>query len=239
MRVVGLGMGFLDTYVGDIFVNQAKIDRVACPVFIVHGLYDDIVPVEHGKVRGAPPSTAWEVRPLANHEPFGIVHPPRSAARPGPGEAAQASRRAAVPRVRSQRHCLHLPRRFFWRRAAVPGAPRRRQPALVAQHGRLPAMSSEGVAYVYHTVQNVDGWHAQRPLHVRQAESAWPAMHARSAAPVDARRRPAVFPQTSSCARYRTTRVSRAHAQPCCGVADCSWVGCTTAPAGGISSACW
>ena len=54
MRVVGLGMGFLDTYIGDIFVNQAKIDRIACPVFIVHGLYDDIVPVEHGKVSYAP-----------------------------------------------------------------------------------------------------------------------------------------------------------------------------------------
>lgn len=40
---------FRFTLPGDTFANIDKIDRVCCPVFIIHGTRDEIVPVWHGQ----------------------------------------------------------------------------------------------------------------------------------------------------------------------------------------------
>jgi fermentation-respiration switch protein FrsA (DUF1100 family) len=33
----------------DEFRNLAKIERVSCPILVMHGLEDDVVPVAHGR----------------------------------------------------------------------------------------------------------------------------------------------------------------------------------------------
>mmetsp|Transcript_73220 Transcript_73220/g.136828 ORF Transcript_73220/g.136828 Transcript_73220/m.136828 type:complete len:261 (-) Transcript_73220:85-867(-) len=40
---------FRFTLPGDIFTNVSRIDKVRCPVFIIHGTRDEIVPVWHGQ----------------------------------------------------------------------------------------------------------------------------------------------------------------------------------------------
>lgn len=37
------------TMPGDIFVNCDKVHRISSPVFVVHGMKDEIVPFHHGK----------------------------------------------------------------------------------------------------------------------------------------------------------------------------------------------
>lgn len=41
-----VGFGWLPV---DLYNNLAKIDRIACPLFVVHGDQDEIIPVEHGR----------------------------------------------------------------------------------------------------------------------------------------------------------------------------------------------
>ena len=36
-------------WLGDIFVNQAKIQRIQKPVFFIHGRQDEVVPFPHGE----------------------------------------------------------------------------------------------------------------------------------------------------------------------------------------------
>eukprot|EP00918_Siedleckia_nematoides_P008379 GHVU01018170.1.p1 GENE.GHVU01018170.1~~GHVU01018170.1.p1 ORF type:complete len:258 (+),score=21.25 GHVU01018170.1:591-1364(+) len=44
-----VGVNLRYTLWGDMFCSVDKIDKVTCPVFIVHGTHDDIIPVYHGK----------------------------------------------------------------------------------------------------------------------------------------------------------------------------------------------
>jgi pimeloyl-ACP methyl ester carboxylesterase len=48
-RVARYELGSLDWLAGDIFINQAKVGALRCPVLLIHGRYDDIVPAEHGQ----------------------------------------------------------------------------------------------------------------------------------------------------------------------------------------------
>ena len=57
-RVANYDLGVMDWVVGDIFINQSKIGKTRCPTLLIHGRYDDIVPVEHSQVRErAPPAS--------------------------------------------------------------------------------------------------------------------------------------------------------------------------------------
>ena len=65
----------------DMFNNISKIDRVKCPVLIMHGTEDAVVPFDHGKVLphhgapyGAPPrGHPPQMGPGGQHRPLRIV----------------------------------------------------------------------------------------------------------------------------------------------------------------------
>ncbi len=47
--VFRVGFDFRFTLPGDLFANIDKVSKIKCPIFIVHGTKDEIVPVWHGK----------------------------------------------------------------------------------------------------------------------------------------------------------------------------------------------
>lgn len=40
------------TLCGDMFPNIDRVPRIESPVFVIHGTRDEIVPFQHGQVRG-------------------------------------------------------------------------------------------------------------------------------------------------------------------------------------------
>jgi len=57
------------------FNTASKIAHVSCPVLIVHGERDSLVPIEHGRrlvQLGPPDTTKLEVRPKINHTNYNV-----------------------------------------------------------------------------------------------------------------------------------------------------------------------
>jgi len=65
---------------GDLFVNISKIHRIRCPIFIVHGTVDDVVPFDHGRALACRAPNVWRFLRLegAGHnnieESFGVEY---------------------------------------------------------------------------------------------------------------------------------------------------------------------
>eukprot|EP00667_Euglena_gracilis_P019379 EG_transcript_20756 len=64
---------------GDVFVNVAKIDRVLCPVLVIHGTCDVVVPFDHGKTLSSKAPHLWKFLPVegAGHNNLEECHASR------------------------------------------------------------------------------------------------------------------------------------------------------------------
>jgi abhydrolase domain-containing protein 17 len=50
LSVYRVAVPFRFTMWGDMFANIDRIQEIDCPVFVIHGTRDEVVPFEHGQV---------------------------------------------------------------------------------------------------------------------------------------------------------------------------------------------